>query len=219
MEASIAGSASGTSRIGLYSRVVSVGSVNPTQMPISFRLRNGTTTRVPGTTAFARPSATRYENVVNSGSGSATSASTLPAVRESPIPKCNAQARCVRQGNRAVGDGRALKRIVRQQRGAVEVRVVEQRRQVRRRGDPETRFDHATGHHGHVMRARGRNDAHRFAQSPALRELEVHAVHRPSQSRYVRSHDTRLVGNDRQRRPFTNEAKSIDRKSTRLNSS
>src|SRR5512133_2970385 len=129
--------------MGLYGRPGSDGSVKPTQMPISFRLRNGTRRRVPGTTAFARPSATRYENVLNSGSGSATSASTSPAARVSPIPKCNAQAGCIRQGDRAVGDGGAGKRIVREQSCAVEVRIVEQRRQVRSGGDAETRLDHA----------------------------------------------------------------------------
>src|SRR5512133_1932431 len=108
--------------MGLYGRPGSDGSVKPTQMPISVRLRNGTTRRVPGTTGFTRPSATRYENVLNSGSGSATSASTSPAARVPPIPKCNAQAECIRQGDRAVGNGDAGERIVREQRGPIEVR-------------------------------------------------------------------------------------------------
>src|SRR5690348_2167780 len=123
-------------------------------MPISFRFRNGTTTRVPGTTGFASSPSMRYENVVNSGTGSATSASTSAAAAVSRVASLpNAESGAFRHGNRAAIDGRPVERVIREQSRAVQVGEVEQRREVRGRRDAEARLDHAAGHHGQVVRA------------------------------------------------------------------
>ena len=93
----------------------------------------------------------------------------------------NAESRRRRNRNATAVDRRADIRVVGEQRGAVEVGVVEQRREVRGRGDAEARLDHAAGHHEHAVRARRRDHLQRLAQSAALGKLDVDAVHRADQ--------------------------------------
>ena len=137
-----------------------------------------------------RPSATAYVNVGTAAAGARPPTQHVSRAARSysrhrrAVPNARARAQ---SGSVivAAGDRRADERIVRQQRRAVEIRVVEQRRELRRGRDAEARLDHAARHHEHVVRARGRDHAQRFTQSAALRELDVDAVHRAGEPRDV----------------------------------
>src|ERR1051326_7513596 len=67
-------------------------------------------------------------------------------------------------------------RIVGQQQVAVEIDVIAERRDVRARGDPETRLDHAAEHHTEAQGAGRVRHPNRLANAPGLGELDVHAV-------------------------------------------
>ncbi len=54
------------------------------------------------------------------------------------------------------------------------------------------------------------NHPQRLADPPALGELDVDAVHGAEQTRNVGAGHARLVGDDRQRRAFADEAQAID---------
>ena len=76
----------------------------------------------------------------------------------------------------AVDEGDARPRVVRDEDVAVEVDVVEERRDVRAGGDAEAGLDHAAEHAAEPERARRVHHAHRLAHAARLRELHVDAV-------------------------------------------
>ena len=69
---------------------------------------------------------------------------------------------------------------------------------MRRGRDTERRFDHATDHDEHVVRARGGDHPQRFAQRAAFGELDVDAVHPSRQARDVGGDETAFVHHDRE---------------------
>lgn len=81
---------------------------------------------------------------------------------------------------------------------------------MRRRRDAEARFDHAPAHHAHVVCARGVNDAQRFDERTAFRELEVHTVDDARELRDVGRDEARLIRDDRQRRAVAHELQSLE---------
>src|SRR2546423_2085272 len=115
-------------------------SLVPTQTPISLPFRNGTTTRDPTTTGFARPSSTVYVKFWNSGRASATSTNlggfSRTLERRGQIRAWHgrgAKARRVRQFDAAFGDRCAAKQIGRQERSPIEVSGIEKRSELRYR--------------------------------------------------------------------------------------
>src|SRR5512143_1615427 len=103
---------------------------------------------------------------------------SLRRVLEKFLTPCDAEPGPLGNLDLARGDRRAGIRIVGQERRAVEVGVVEQRREVRGGGDAEARLDHAAGHDEHAVRAGGGDHLERLTQAAALGELDVDAVDR-----------------------------------------
>ena len=104
----------------------------------------------------------------------------------------------------AVDEPHARPRIVRDEDVAVEVDVVEQRRDVRAGSDAETGLDHAAEHAAEAERARGMRHAHSLANAARLRELDVDPVRAVGARGDVRKRVAVLVDVDRDRRaPFS----------------
>src|SRR5258708_37886820 len=157
-------------------------SPGPRMTPSSFLPWNGTTARIPMQPRPASASPTAYTNVRKSGSGRATSTSINPLVLNNDcaatrsaatnaklLPNANPEPWRGRKGNAAADDRCANERIISEQGGAVEIRVIEEWREVRGPRDAKARFDHASRHAEHPVRA-GRGDhPPPLAQPPALR--------------------------------------------------
>src|SRR5687768_9308546 len=83
----------------------------------------------------------------------------------------DAESRARRQPERAAGDRRPREGILSEKGGAVEIRVIEKRRELRDSRYAKARLDHASRHHDHAVRARRVNDPQCFAKAAAFGEL------------------------------------------------
>src|SRR5690348_12516652 len=102
----------------------------------------------------------------------------------------------------AVDEGHARPGVVREQEVAVEVDVVEERRDLRAGGDAEPRLDHAAEHAAEAERASGVHHAHRLADPAGFGELHVDPVRTRRARGDVRERMAVLVDVDRKRRAF-----------------
>ena len=92
-------------------------------------------------------------------------------------PAAHAQARARRSAARQPSrEAEPLERVVGVQQVAVEVDDVDQRRQLRGRGDAQARLVHAAQHHRQAERAGGVDHALRLADAARLGQLDVDAV-------------------------------------------
>ena len=110
------------------------------------------------------------------------------------------EARLLRRKLDAVDERDARPRVVREQEVAVEVDVVEERRDLRAGRDPEPRLDHAAEHAAEPERARGVHHPHRLADPARLRELDVDPVRALGARGDVGERVAVLVDVDRNRR-------------------
>src|SRR5579864_7547878 len=91
-------------------------------------------------------------------------------------------------------------RVVREQEVAVEVDVVEQRRDLRSGRDAQSRLDHAAEHAAETERAGGVHHPYRFADPARLGELDVDPVGAFGAGGDVAERVAVLVDVDRERR-------------------
>src|SRR6185312_9449487 len=125
-------------------------------------------------------------------------------------PPDNAEARRVHKPNSTVRNRHAFEGIFGKQCSAVEIGSVEQRRDLSYGRYPERRFDHASGHHAEVVRARDVNEPDRFAKTAALCELDVDRVTRSGQTWYVGGDEAGFVGDHGEPAALAYEAHALD---------
>ena len=122
------------------------------------------------------------------------------ALSEHQVPRSDTESRLLRWQLDAVDERHSRPRVVREQEVAVEVDVVEERRDLRARGDAQSRLDHAAEHAAEPERAGGVHHAHRLADPARFRELDVDPVRALGARGHVGEGVAVLVDVDRDRR-------------------
>ncbi len=89
-------------------------------------------------------------------------------------------------------------RIVHRKRRAVQIGGIDERREMRGRGDAERSLDHAAHHDEHAVGAGGSDHAERFPQRSALGELDVDPVDATGEPRNIGGDETAFVHDDGQ---------------------
>jgi hypothetical protein len=113
------------------------------------------------------------------------------------IPR-NAKSGPIRELNLSAGNRRADEWILGEKRSAIEIRVIEKRRDLSDRGDSKTRFDHASGHHRHAECSRDVNHSQRFAQTAAFCQLDVDPIDGSGKFGNIGRHQTRFISENGQ---------------------
>ena len=104
----------------------------------------------------------------------------------------------------------ADERVVRQQRGPVEVHEVHQRGDVRGGGDADRALDHAADHDHHPVRPGHGDHPERLTQAAALGQLDVDPVHLPTSGGMSRGGQTALVRDDRDLGPAGDLGEAVE---------